>query len=445
MFVLDQEQKDTLLRYARDTWASLSALTDPDSGLPADQLYSDGSVSVETSISDIGAYLWSVLVAGRLGLISRAASIARLERALGTLAALERHWPSGQFYNWYDHHTGAKWLGGTHVISSVDNAWLATALHVVATSVPALADSAAGLFDSMDFRCYYHSGLRQLAVCYLPEDPERTRHYDAIVSESRMATYIGIATGQLPPEAYFGPHRTFPADYERIHPKAAPVGSNRTYLGVEVFEGTYQYAGMRVVPSFGGSMFEALMPALFVPEERWGHHSWGVNHHLTVAAQIHHGLVEASYGHWGFSPCATPQGGYNAYGVAGIGMSPDGYPSVGVVTPHASFLALRWSPQAVLDNLAALECHFPIYDRWGFRDSVDVRIGLVAGVYLALDQGIIMAAIGNALRSDMLRHAFATPGFRAALRPIIALERFNAAPADQDARLADPGHLDPPI
>ena len=29
-------------------------------------------------------------------------------------------------------------------------------------------------------------------------------------------------------------------------------------------------------------MFEALMPALFVPEERWAPHSWGVNHPLTV-------------------------------------------------------------------------------------------------------------------------------------------------------------------
>jgi len=33
----------TLHRYAGDTWASFVAMTDPASGLPTDQLHSDGS------------------------------------------------------------------------------------------------------------------------------------------------------------------------------------------------------------------------------------------------------------------------------------------------------------------------------------------------------------------------------------------------------------------
>ncbi len=110
------------------------------------------------------------------------------------------------------------------------------------------------------------------------------------------------------------------------------------------------------------------MPALFVPEERWGPGSWGANHPLTVAAQIHHGLQEAGYGYWGFSPANVPEGGYEVYGVDGIGSDSGGYPSNeqrtlidhgwegcpdrpalpdppqtaytnGVVTPHAAFLA----------------------------------------------------------------------------------------------------------
>ena len=69
------------------------------------------------------------------------------------------------------------------------------------------------------------------------------------------------------------------------------------------------------------------MPALFVPEERWAPRSWGVNHPLTVQAQIYHGLKEAGYGYWGFSPSNKPEGGYGVYGVDGIGMDPDGKPS----------------------------------------------------------------------------------------------------------------------
>jgi Ca2+-binding RTX toxin-like protein len=210
---------------------------------------------------------------------------------------------------------------------------------------------------------------------------------------------------------------------------------------------------MLVTPSWGGSMFEALMPPLFLPEERWAPGSWGANHPLTVRAQIHHGLVEASYGYWGFSPSDVPEGGYAVYGVDGIGSQNDGYPSNndrtltdngwpgcrepvpttgdftnGVVTPHAAFLALRYAPRETMANLARLERDFDIYTRWGFRDSVNVGTGRVADSYLSLDQGMIMAAIGNALGHDVLRRAFATRDVERELRPVMGVEEFSASP-----------------
>ncbi len=113
---------------------------------------------------------------------------------------------------------------------------------------------------------------------------------------------------------------------------------------------------------------------------------------------------------------------------------PDPPPSAytnGVVTPHASFLALRWTPKAVLANLAKLEQNFAIYDKWGFHDWVNVDFGVVSPDYLSLDQGIIMAAIGNELGHDTLRRAFATPEFRRALRPVISIEEFSAGPRER--------------
>ena len=222
-----------------------------------------------------------------------------------------------------------------------------------------------------------------------------------------------------------------------------------------MFEGAYPYEDFRVVPGWGGSMFEALMPNLFVPEEKWGPRSWAVNHPLTVTAQIHHGLEEAEYGYWGFSPANVPEGGYTEYGVDAIGMNPEGYksnreatlvnrgyegcrPAVpdpppsaytnGVVTPHAAFLALRYAPKMTLENLANLRSDFDIYTPWGFRDSVNVDTGRVSDYYLSLDQGIVMGAIGNALAGDMLQDAWATKSFRKALQPIIQMETFNAGP-----------------
>src|SRR5512132_1455555 len=74
-----------LMRYARATWASFAAMTDAQSGLPADSLDADGTTSVQTSTTNVGAYMWSTVAARRLGIISRAEAVARLSTTLATL------------------------------------------------------------------------------------------------------------------------------------------------------------------------------------------------------------------------------------------------------------------------------------------------------------------------------------------------------------------------
>jgi hypothetical protein len=96
-----------------------------------------------------------------------------------------------------------------------------------------------------------------------------------------------------------------------------------------------------------------------------------------------------------------------------------------VVTPHAAFLALRYTPRRARANLRRLASDFPaLYGRWGFRDSVNVDTGRVSEAYLSLDQGMIMAALGNALGGDVLRRAFADRSLERAVRPVIGMERF---------------------
>src|SRR3954452_17394534 len=70
----------TLQRYARDTWASFVAMTDEQSGLPADVLEHNGKRSVQTSTTNIGAYMWSGVAAEKLGIISHAELVSRLSK-----------------------------------------------------------------------------------------------------------------------------------------------------------------------------------------------------------------------------------------------------------------------------------------------------------------------------------------------------------------------------
>jgi len=454
--------------YAKRTWASFDAMTDRSSGLPADILNSDGTTSVQTSTTNIGAYMWSAVAAHKLGVISRRELVRRLTKTVTTLEHMERYGKTGQYYNWYDHRTGEKltaWPPHPEqefhpILSSVDNAWLAVGLKIVAGSVHGqVGRRARALYDAMDFGFYYRPEQNRVLFHYRPDDPSASPCcYDTVVSESRIVDYIGISRGQLPQKEYYGRWRTFPDTCDYSFQETKPIGTWRRYFGVDVFEGAYPYHGTRLVPSWGGSMFEALMPALFVPEESWAPRSWGANHPLTVDAQIFHGMTEAGYGYWGFSPANKPEGDYGAWGVDGAGMDPNGMPSNedntlvdhgfagcpdrpakpdpppsaytnGVVTPHAAFLALRFAPRRTVANVTRLAHDFPgLYGRWGFRDSVNVQTKRVSDAYLSLDQGMIMASLGNALGDDVLRRAFADRSMERALRPVIGIERFSTAP-----------------
>ena len=79
----------TLHRYAAGTWASFEAMTDPATGLPTDLLHGDGTRDIQTSTTNIGAYMWSAVAAQRIGLIGRRELLARMDRTVSTIEAME--------------------------------------------------------------------------------------------------------------------------------------------------------------------------------------------------------------------------------------------------------------------------------------------------------------------------------------------------------------------
>ncbi len=479
----------SMRQWATDTWRSMAAMVEPETGLPADNITGDLSPagrSTYTSPTNVASYIWSAVVARELRVISEREEVARIDQALDSLGRLERHGDSGMFYNWYNPKTLEllhTWpTNGSTVypfVSSVDNAWMAAALMIVRNGVPSLRTKAQSLLAPMNFAFYYDPNARGADFgaglmrggfwvspppgCatpgnYVHKGPDvyyTCHHYGAFASETRMIGYVAISLGQVPAAHYFAPWRTFPATCDWSWQEMKPTGQDRTYLGVTVFEGAYEYQGLKFVPTWGGDMFEELMPDLFVPEAKWGPNSWGRNHPVYVRGQIRHGLDDAKYGHWGFSPASDPFAEYREYGVDAMGLDSAGYTSDkertsvdygfegcreaapeptsygdGVVTPHAVVLALPYAPAEAMAELAKLRADFDIYGSGGFYDSVAVRSGTVAKRYLALDQGMVMAALGNLLGDNVLREAFVEGGAEKRLRPVIKLEEFSI-PAQQ--------------
>ena len=450
---LSTAERSQLRAYAADTWRSLTAMVQP-SGLPADGLHrgSDGIwvAATFTSPTNIAAYLWNVLAAESLKLITPEDARLRLDTTLSSLEAMERS--HGFFYNWYDPASRAplaSWPGKPGplrpFLSSVDNGWLAASLMMIGNARPDFAGRTEKLLRPMDFAHFYdahdpadpaaHPGL--FHVGSWPDTGVPTAsHYGMLNTEARIISYVAISRGQVPADHYYRLQRTLPA--EQAWQQQVPTGRVRNERGVPVFEGHYTYHGIDLVPSWGGSMFEALMVTLFVPEAEWAPESWGVNHPLYVRAHVEFGRSEAGLGVWGFSPSSRPGGGYQEYGVPALGTRPGGYPardpgSVStargpgyVVTPHASFLALAFDPVESLANLTSLADNFKAYGPLGFYDAVNLNTGQVAESVLALDQGMILSAIANALDDHVMQHLFSDGAVETAIRPLIAPEHFTS-------------------
>ena len=77
-----------------------------------------------------------------------------------------------------------------------------------------------------------------------------------------------------------------------------------------------------------------------------------------------------------------------------------------------------------LENLANLAQDFDAYGPGGFYDAIDVGTGTVSKRYLSLDQGMVMAALGNALAGDDMRKYVGQGAVEKKLRPLMRQETF---------------------
>lgn len=126
----------------------------------------------------------------------------------------------------------------------------------------------------------------------------------------------------------------------------------------------------------------------------------------------------------GFLALQRPGRGYREYGVDQLGLDGPDRARRRRRHPHASFLALRYAPEDALRNLANLEAEFDCWADGGFLDAIAVRSGRVSRRYLALDQGMVMASLGNALANDSPRRYVSAGSFASVLRPLMQQEVF---------------------
>ncbi len=413
--VFDSNRKNQLLKMkdaellkalARDTWKYFENARDKDTGLVVDHIRTgDSSLAADyTSPTNIAMDLIATVAAMDLGFLSKDQAEERVLGTFKTLEEMRRY--KGFFYNFYD----TKKLSVTReYISSVDSGWIAVAFVVLRQAFPGkIAEQATEFIKSFSFNEFLDPETNQLMIgIELPYKADRdVHHYGMLVSEARIASFYAIGKGDIPRNHWWSLFRT---------PPDAWTWQTQTPKGIEketpdgkanYFQGYYDYKGKKFVPSWGGSLFEFLMPTLVLDEPALAPKGLGLNDRRAVEIQRDYALADKKYPVWGISPAATSDGrrwSYREYGIKA--MSAKGYPDAGVVTPHVTFLALNILPKDAISNIRRL-LELAIYGEYGLYDSYDLKQQKANPQYLALDQGMTLIALTNYLQKGSIQKRF---------------------------------------
>jgi len=262
--------------------------------------------------------------------------------------------------------------------------------------VDSLARRTAQLED-MRFDFLYDRNRDLLAIGYSADDHRRDpSYYDLLASEARFSSFVLIALGILPQRHWFALSRLL----------------------------TRADGGLALL-SWSGSMFEYLMPLIWMP--MYDHTLLDQTYRAVVARHREYGRQRGVP--WGISESCynatdtnmTYQ--YNAFGVPGLGFKRDLAEDL-VIAPYASVLALMVEPGEACKNLQRMAAE-GFAGRFGFYESIDYtpsrlprgKSHAVVKTFMTHHQGMSLLALENVLLGNAMQHRFMSdPGLKATER-----------------------------
>jgi cyclic beta-1,2-glucan synthetase len=249
-----------------------------------------------------------------------------------------------------------------------------------------LAQLCESVFQEMDFSFLLDKDRELFTIGYnVGELKPDNSYYDLLASEARLASFVGIAKGDVPQDHWFR------------------LGRQLTLIH-----------RARALISWTGTMFEYLMPLLVMrsyPE--------------TLLDQTYSAVVrrQIEYGEERGVPWGISESAYNArdlhlnyqyapFGVPGLGLK-RGLVQDLVVAPYATMLAAMVEPVAAIANLLRLRQEGALA-RYGFYESIDYtpermpqnqRLVLIRA-FMAHHQGMSLVALDNTLNNGEVAERF---------------------------------------
>jgi cyclic beta-1,2-glucan synthetase len=387
---LMRESSDRIWRFFHD-WSSPST-----NWLIPDSVKDDGAAELRLSPTNLAMLLNARIAAIHLGCLPLAEFVLQTRQTLDQVVRLPKH--RGHLFNWIDIRTFEPLP--PLFVSTVDSGNLVAALWTLKQAALALACESAvkrgvtrelaaelreiadlchRLAREMDFRFLYQPRKKTLSVGYdVSTGKLEAASYNLLASEARMASFVAIAKGDIPQESWFR------------------LGRTHTL-----------FDGEPVLLSWSGTMFEYLMPAL------WMRHypDTIVDRSMKTAVRTQREYGRRKGVPWGVSESAFVSGengdyGYWAFGVPELALRRKDSRRL-VISPYSTFLAAAVDPPAAVENLRRMQ-EYGWLGRYGFYEAIEyTRTGAeTVRMWMAHHQGMSLMAIANLLLDNPLRHYF---------------------------------------
>lgn len=329
-----------------------------------------GDYQSYTSPTNIGFSILSDVSASILEITDFETAKNRVKNTLNAALSLEKF--RGHLFNWYDVNTKSPLE--PCFVSSVDSANFITALIVAreyfSGDIERIIDE---YLKTVDFSALYDKSQNLFYIGYDKRKNTFSGHYDNVVSESRLLSYLGVCFG-MPP-----------ASWEKLSRKFARNIGN--YL-----------------LSYSGTTFEYKMPDLFLDVPKGGL----FDKTSKIAAKIIKntkkcgifGISESGY----FDLDAANNFRYYAFGVKEISVR--GEETSFVFSPYSTYLLLDNLKGKAIKNLKRFE-KFEMLGDFGLYEALDARGAIrIVPEFMAHHLGMSMVAVANYLKDGAVKKLF---------------------------------------
>jgi cyclic beta-1,2-glucan synthetase len=249
-----------------------------------------------------------------------------------------------------------------------------------------LANRADALAKNLDFASMYDAQKKALSIGFDVEQQRLAPYfYDLLPSEARAGAFVAIAKGEIPQDTWLSLERRYT-----------------------------EYEGERAMLSWTGTMFEYLMPMLWMKT----YPNTTLDEATQAAVRCQKKYADSKSMPWGISEASCSKLNcdghyhYEAFGVPALAMNREMSMDL-VVSPYSAFLALMADTKTAVENIRRMK-DLGWMGSYGFYEAADFTPSRVKArerfeivrCWLAHHQGMSLMAVANVLCNGSSQRRF---------------------------------------